>query len=161
MTGAALLWFKLSGSFFPPASALAALYLDSAAMSALGWTYVFFPCLTGNLAIWAAAAAGVRPRRALRELLVRRLWVHQSLSSEAVRLLADVYGDKSLGHAELCLVLGETRAQPEPDECAISPGGQGAASLREFNAIVSAANERASAFEAASDPCRGSEECSL
>ena len=152
-----LLWFKLGGSFYPPAAALSALFLDSAQLRDLGWEYVLCPCLASNLALWLAATLAVAPRRAVREALVRARW-GADLPPEAVRLLADVYGDRALSETELCFVVAELAARVAADDggCVL-PDGEGdgwdaAAQEARLVRLVGEANRRAERFEAARDP---------
>lgn len=51
----AVLFFRVSGSIFPPAAALSGLFADNAVMAKQGWMYPLFPCLAGNLVIYACA----------------------------------------------------------------------------------------------------------
>ena len=141
-----LAWFKLGGAFFPPAAALGALYLDSERFAALGWSYVWCPCLLSNGLIWMSAAAVAPLRRALREALVRRQWSGWQLSEEAMQLLAKLYGDQPLSDDEMCRVLGALSRRD--DECELAEGE----ASRTPAAQVESINECARVFREQADP---------
>jgi len=146
-----LVWFKLGGAFFPPAAALAALYLDSERFTALGWSYIWCPCLLSNGLIWISAAAAAPLRRALREALVRRQWSGWQLTDGTMQLLAKVYGDQPLGEDEMCRVLAALSRSD--DECKL-PDSE---SLRNPATQVESINECARAFQEQADPTRADE----
>lgn len=71
-TASTLIWFKLSGTFYPPAAALAVIFVDNAAQQARGWSYVLFPSLAGNALLYAGAMGLARPRMLARAYLAKR-----------------------------------------------------------------------------------------
>ena len=66
-----LAWFKASGALFPPAAALAAVFLDSPALQEKGWTYLLFPCLSGNAILYVLAYALSYVRQKVRISITR------------------------------------------------------------------------------------------
>jgi CBS-domain-containing membrane protein len=66
-----LLWFKSSGALFPPAAAAAAVFLDSAELQSLGWTYLAFPCLSGVSVLYGLALGLSRVRQDVRVRITR------------------------------------------------------------------------------------------
>ena len=55
--GLSLVWFKVSGTVYPPGAALGAVFFDSEARQSLGWSFVLCPCLTGNAVLYSIATA--------------------------------------------------------------------------------------------------------
>jgi len=59
VVGCATFSMKLGGAVFPPAGAVAVLFLDNAGFKGMGWHYILTPGLTGTLVLLILAAAKI------------------------------------------------------------------------------------------------------
>ena len=121
-----LAWFKATGATFPPAAAMAAVFLDSPQMQELGWSYLLFPCLTGQLLLYAAGAGLAPLRQRVRVALTHMQLDGSSLGSsrESVEELRaafarfDTSGDGLIDAAELQVALRAIlQADVDPKDC--------------------------------------------
>ena len=103
-----LIWFKSSGLTFPPAAAMAVVYLDSPLMQESGWSYLVFPCLSGQLFLYVAAAGLAKVRQRIRVAITQRQLDFSSDNLDDFRELFDRFdtsGDGLIDATELKVAL--------------------------------------------------------
>jgi len=106
-----LAWFKCTGATFPPAAALAAVFLDSKELQELGWSYLLFPCLSGQALLYAAGS-GLAQLRQLVRLSLTRMQLDSTLTSResidemrSMFMRFDTSGDGLIDATELQVAL--------------------------------------------------------
>lgn len=104
-----LLWFKSSGALFPPAAALSAVFLDSPALQSSGWSYLLFPCLSGQSILYIIALGLSQLRQRLRVAITQtQLNQFSSATLEEIKAMFyrfDTSGDGRIDAMELQVAL--------------------------------------------------------
>ena len=103
-----LLWFKSSGALFPPAAALCAVFLDSPTLQASGWSYLLFPCLSGQTILYVVAMGLAQLRQQLRVSITKQQLDFGSATLEEMSelfLRFDTSGDGRIDATELQVAL--------------------------------------------------------
>ena len=103
-----IVYFKQSGLLFPPAAAMACVYLDSPLMQESGWSYLLFPCLAGQLLLYLAAVSLSALRQSVRVAITRRQLDFSDATIESFRELFtrfDTSGDGLIDAMELKVAL--------------------------------------------------------
>lgn len=103
-----LIWFKTSGALFPPAAALSAVFLDSPALQTSGWSYLLFPCLSGQTILYVLAVGLAQLRQRLRVSITQSQLDFSAASLGEMREMFDRYdtsGDGRIDATELQVAL--------------------------------------------------------
>ena len=103
-----LVWFKTSGALFPPAAALSAVFLDSPALQSSGWTYLLFPCLSGQSILYGLAYGLAIVRQRIRVAITHSQLDFSAASMREMREMFDRYdtsGDGRIDATELQVAL--------------------------------------------------------
>ena len=106
--GGSLVFFKTTGALFPPAAALATVFLDSPALQEAGWTYLLFPCLSGQLILYALAIGLSQARQKVRIAITRSQLDFSDVTVEEFRSLFQLFdtsGDGMIDATELQVAL--------------------------------------------------------
>lgn len=109
--GGSLFFFKTTGALFPPAAALAAVFLDSPGLQENGWSYLLFPCLSGQALLYALALVLSQVRQKVRVAITKSQLDFSAESIDEFRELFkrfDTSGDGLIDAVELQVALRAT-----------------------------------------------------
>ena len=139
-----LIWFKMSGTFYPPAAALAVIFVDNAAQAAKGWSYVLFPSLAGNALLYAGAMGLAVPRAKARAYLAKRQFLLNMSDAELKQtfLRYDTTKDGVIDAEELRLAFRSQGLDVDLKACErlvrdADADGDGTIDFKEFKTIFS------------------------
>ena len=140
-----LAFFKLTGALFPPAAALAAVFLDSPALQERGWMYLLFPCISGQVFLYAFAIAVAQVRQRVRVAITQSQLDFSNESRESFREMFtrfDTSGDGRIDANELQVALRATiGADLDIADCdelvrVADTDGDGSIDFEEFMALL-------------------------